>query len=819
MRLTSNKAQGFGIKQGVSMKAKTKMNLIKILGVIVGAVFAFSMPFTFASWSQADVKTSNGVSTTGYLANQSYVVVNDTLNNPIPFGKDAYNQKVSIQYSFSYNFDVRLKYSLHWSNNADASNVILHYANRDNYIVDGAWNNSNKNFEGYVFLRDSVSAGSGTLPIFTGVEYLDKDDEAYTNQTLTINITDVVVYKSSISSGYYTSSSVLLSGITSEAGTAWLKHKQQSVGAGEAFVLVYNQRYKNELAVNHPYLNTAYKKEYSTTNGDGMLSDVTSATAVYGNRYYAGVGAYIVAGSEDILIKAVVQGTWITEQGEASHVYDNNIRYNPAENWTANSVQNDVDHTLVETFEYDYYIKANTAVYLDIVGSIEITSQGVLASSDYSGLIISTSLDLNDLTISTFTNFVTSGTISSATLAQSVSNGEYYIRPNVEILNSTTYDPALYNISSVRSQTMYGLISLTNNTNITQYANLSYALQFAISNGSSNTIVANTFTSNDWFRTEQNSLSSTLNLNGSNTLPTKIKIPAYTTLSVVKNYTVGDGTLVGEIKAYTDGSTANDAWIGLAVGVTSSSTSNSATNPGDLEIYAKKVGTSELNLYVKNNSANAISLNSLSFALNGYKYEYEDAQLGASAPSTWLGNFWSYYVLSGADHLQNTSPSFSGTYYIKSKKAAGTHGISLSTLNIGLQPNETKLLTESTYAITGATEYELILTGASYSTGTSTIKIVNEGMDSAYLSNNSNNAYYVRFSSNLNYNTQNFKTLADEKTYYIGIIRPNEAYKLDASCSILEYVVAAYDYNPSDLAGWNSEEATSFYNRIFNEID
>ena len=166
-------------------RAKTKNNLIYILSGILVTVFVCIVGIAFAGPTFTNYYTNNPQSS-AYAANQQVVVVNDTLSTPIPFGLTGQGYEVSIQYSVSYDFDLRLKYSLEWTGDKDYNNVILTFANRDDYIVDGS----------YIYKASSVPAGSGDLTIITGVEFLNPDDSTYVGQTLTIKIDEVKFYKS-----------------------------------------------------------------------------------------------------------------------------------------------------------------------------------------------------------------------------------------------------------------------------------------------------------------------------------------------------------------------------------------------------------------------------------------------------------------------------------------------------------------------------------------------------------------------------------------------------------------------------------------------
>ena len=122
-------------------RAKTRKNLMIILNLLLGLVFALSVGYTFANEMLNLLVGSDVYSTTAYATNQQYAIINDTIDNPILFSSGEHNQEVKIKYSFGYDFDIRIKYSLEWTGaqNSDTNNVILHFANRDDYIVDNEY--------------------------------------------------------------------------------------------------------------------------------------------------------------------------------------------------------------------------------------------------------------------------------------------------------------------------------------------------------------------------------------------------------------------------------------------------------------------------------------------------------------------------------------------------------------------------------------------------------------------------------------------------------------------------------------------------------
>ena len=132
----------------------------------------------------------------------------------------------------------------------------LNFANKDNIIYD----------EEYIYLADSVPAGTGKITFITGVDYVDPEDSRYYGQTLEIEIIDVVIYKKQTS---YDQDHIFYDS-TSLASQTWLNIKQ-SAESTSANVLMYNYRRNYEFGISYVGSRSAYKKT-TTKEADGSVS-------------------------------------------------------------------------------------------------------------------------------------------------------------------------------------------------------------------------------------------------------------------------------------------------------------------------------------------------------------------------------------------------------------------------------------------------------------------------------------------------------------------------------------------------------------------
>lgn len=805
------------------MRAKTKTSVIKWLCVLMGAVFAFIIGNTYGLSALSMTEFSNPKSTTAYMAKQGYSVINDTKNNPIPFGVGSHNYEVAIQYSFSYSFDLRIKYSLNWTNSRSANNVILNYANRDNFIVD----------EDYIYVRDAVANAEdetnnkGKLTIFTGVDFDNPEDETYIGESLTIEIEEVKIYKTQPT---YTNQHNLY--LNNPAGEAWLKYKNNSSIAG-AYAMVYNHRCgtASDLSrgIDFPGDESAYYKEITTESG---YTAVTAAKWLGGQKFYAGIGAYIITGNSPISLKARPLGSWLGES--ASSQFDNNIRFNFSSDWkySANNLTSYQNSTFLSNQEgyYTLTIPANSAVYIDIIDSIEITSVGVLAPKQINNIKLIASLILNDVTFNSG-EYLQTGTIANSVVATSGS----YAQNAVDVINTTNYNNGLYDftngtLTESYSQTFTSHMTLINNTANKIKPTINYSLRYYISNGATTLNVPTEsvdLSSSYWYRvvgTTSNYFNVLRNTNYDYIAP-------YSSHEIMVEYTISAG-----FKQFISSTYGNyDVWVEIVPTILNQANSSNATQ---LDVLAS-ISENNVTFSVKNNSLETVS-GTVSANLEMYKSSFDYMSVSVE-PADWLANYWRYYYLEGGVYKKyNTATITSGDdvlstfnssncYVLYITRASDLVSIASPTMFNGftksgsqytatltLQPGEScKILTTAV----GANDVDKMLTfvstaEATQTTAPNTIDIVNEksGND-AYIINNSQNSYYVRFSGVYAGNNDNIVNI-NGWNYYIGIVRPNQIIDLPlSSTSTLETLQAGETYNTTDMT-WS--DATETFNDYYD---
>ena len=825
------------------IKAKTKKNMFRILSTILGAVFALITGVTYCAKSLNLQYGLNPNSTSAYLGNQQYVVVNDTVQNPILFGEGSHNFEIALQYAFDYNFDVRLKYEMVWSqgvsvngqNSRVATNVILHFADRNNIIYD----------EEYIFVANSVTAGNGKLTFITGVDFVDPTDSRYYGQTLQINIIDVKIYKQADS---YDKSTHFLTTqdadnktpdediSTSVAAQAWINYKNRA-RLTNASVMMYNYRRNYETGVPYSGLNTAYRKTTNSSNS------VTNAVWLGGNKAYAGTGMYIITGTTPIKFQVEVAGIWRDNSGnvtDKSMISENSIKYNYSEDFVHASWDNT---RLWETRTFNYVVPANSAYYIDILDSVEITSADRIEDNLYDSYrLVTNSITINpgltkvenETPVEKQVKFSYNESSADFIQIKDITTNEnvtattsYANKPNkdIKVVNSSKYLNGLYEArvgQSTQSQDFKTNISLINTTATTKTVTITYQLKYTISNGQTNLTnvvkenevdtytraeeyITGDYTQLDAFKSNLYYSYSLESDELSTGLVDKVTIAPYSSVTLADSYTVNSGLQQDIIDIFdtagaggvqADGLTENyDVWTFLNVTPSVAATTETKANL----VIEKSISENTVELSVKNNTKTTITGVTISAVeaveLSTATYSPEG---GDTAPNDWNSSYWKYYKLSDDEttYIQLTTKET----YVKDKyysKSQTYKNLTVTAQNGFIKDeNDTSLFTHTTkvlrpgeevvfgVATTSATKQVYATASATSSSLTTenTAMLINAGNASYIVNNSSTTSYYVRFSGTyVGTDTTHIKQggYTENQTtvthnYYIGILRPGQ---------------------------------------------
>lgn len=816
----------------VIAKNKNKSNLIKIICVIIGAVFAFTTSIVYGAFSWKREHNS-GYATGAFLPNQTYQIINDTLPNGILYSDGVKEYEVALQYSYDYAFNFYVEYELKWSNGLDASNVILNFSNRNAWIVDNS----------RIYYRDTVAAGTGKLPIIVGVDFVDNYNSNYYGAKLTIDIKKVEIAK--------TNESLDQTGIAGAAYAQYQARKLASYSTANAYAVVYNPTNKGSYQPKAPVGKTAFETKTSTSGS----TSVTTTSKLFGNKNYVGLGAYVITGSSPINLVAKVIGSWVADTGKttdpsSANINTNTIKYNYSSGWIGESY--DVGTIVQEIRTFQYTIPAHTAMYIDIIDSVEMITRGMLAAANYTDFHIETDLLLNSDTQLNFENGLATSTITTKTLS-GTSYSTNLPTQDYSVVNSSKYDAALYNVTTGGAQTYKTQIKVINNTASKMSVSASYTLKAYISNGNSTADYqpaagsttpkdGNPFEFDDeshWDRDEY-SYTSSITVGAHNASQV---IAPYSAMTICTSFTVPND-MVAKLVAAKAAYSGKDVWIELVPTITTA-TSTAADTQLVLETV---VSGTTAKLYAKNVSSNALTSLSLNLKYSRYSTQANMTSTTLSTePANWKKEYWKYYVSDSGSYKQvnevnNPTSNSDGSTSIKTASmptfAAGTYYTNsgwiganayTTTSSAIVNPGEKVLLGSLT--ITASQTYDFsdyTLTG-SVATA-SDVNLVNETTGSAFIKNNSTTkSYYIRFSGSVAFASSdvtqnNFFKKNEEKSsssywYLYGLIRPGQVIPinitaLDSQISI-EAVEDTTGSLPTQISTWPTtvvEKLKTMYN-------
>ena len=808
----------------VIAKNKNKSNLIKIICVIIGAVFAFTTSIVYGAFSWKREHNS-GYATGAFLPNQTYQIINDTLPNGILYSDGVKEYEVALQYSYDYAFNFYVEYELKWSNGLDASNVILNFSNRNAWIVDNS----------RIYYRDTVAAGTGKLPIIVGVDFVDNYNSNYYGAKLTINIKKVEIAK--------TNESLDQTGIAGAAYAQYQARKLAGYSTANAYAVVYNPTNKGSYQPKAPVGKTAFETKTSTSGS----TSVTTTSKLFGNKNYVGLGAYVITGSSPINLVAKVIGSWVVDTGKttdpsSANINTNTIKYNYSSGWIGESY--DVGTIVQEIRTFQYTIPAHTAMYIDIIDSVEMITRGMLAAANYTDFHIETDLLLNSDTQLNFENGLATSTITTKTLS-GTSYSTNLPTQDYSVVNSSKYDAALYNVTTGGAQTYKTQIKVINNTASKMSVSASYTLKAYISNGNSTADYqpavgsttpkdGNPFEFDDeshWDRDEY-SYTSSITVGAHNASQV---IAPYSAMTICTSFTVPND-MVAKLVAAKAAYSGKDVWIELVPTITTA-TSTAADTQLVLETV---VSGTTAKLYAKNVSSNALTSLSLNLKYSRYSTQANMTSTTLSTePANWKKEYWKYYVSNSGSYKQvnevnNPTSNSDGSTSIKTASmptfAAGTYYTNsgwiganayTTTSSAIVNPGEKVLLGSLT--ITASQTYDFsdyTLTG-SVATA-SDVNLVNETTGSAFIKNNSTTkSYYIRFSSSASFtDTTKSNFFQDGSFWYLyGLIRPGQVIPinitaLDSQISI-EAVEDTTGSLPTQISTWPTtvvEKLKTMYN-------
>ncbi len=497
------------------MRLGKQLKLNVMIAILLCMVFVVNLGVTFASGNYRFVASSvNTITTVGenttidYDTYAEYASASSTSGKFI-YSPGVYNNNLSINYGFSANYDLMIKFTATYANKGQlmtngethiANDFSLNFVNRDAWCVDmgsvNGWkveNGVTKPDSNQVYYTQTSTSntikgvmyymgtknGSGTLPVISGVTFHTSPNNSYKyiGDTLEITLEPVYVKSSTYSTTTHAFANVAVDGFVknSTVFANWINYMNGTTAtADNATIMIYNSYVDNVRSLSYPKDDTVITNEgivnpsptlvapkYSNTahrydvGGSGRSYDAITA----GNKYNGGVGVYVIpntaSATKAITVSITVSWSWqkydegsktVTTMGQTdSEVVD--LKY---------SSQDLTAKTDGSTNYYYYKSQISSPTYINVLESIMLTAENnvnIIKNGYY--------LVLNDINV---TPIKTLGAIYGAPQSWPAQS-----KANYEVLNATASSPILVRVQDVitSSEKYETTIAVTNKSDKT----------------------------------------------------------------------------------------------------------------------------------------------------------------------------------------------------------------------------------------------------------------------------------------------------------------------------------------------------------------
>ena len=475
-----------------------KFNMM--IAILLCMAFVVNLGATFAlanyKFTAGSINTVDG--TTKHDAYTNFALMQST-SGKYTYSPGVSNNQLSVNYSLKQSHDVMIRFTATYSNAGFvskthiANDFALNIVNRDNWIVDmgstADWiagdpnptyynlTSTTNTLSGVMYYMNTLS-GSGSLPIISGVTFYTSPNNSYEYIGDTLTITLTPVYVKSVSANYTEDtnetttkhsfySSVAQNGFTQNKvlfnnWVTYMAQRGEGTVASSASYMIYNAYVDDARSLQYPYdasvvsggnvnsaltsqptySNTAYRYQINTvTENDKTTTTRTYNAITAGNKYYGGLGVYVIPNSSLLTIGITVNYFW----------QNNNVIAGTAPTDVVTlQYSSDIQTITSGNTSYHYYkADINKPTYVNVLDYIMLTAE------NYSTIINNGySLVLNNITVSLETS-----SISGWNGAASV---ETY-----DVHNSTHGSPILARVKDVTitPKTYDANISITNNEN------------------------------------------------------------------------------------------------------------------------------------------------------------------------------------------------------------------------------------------------------------------------------------------------------------------------------------------------------------------
>lgn len=406
-----------------------KFNMI--IAILLCMAFVVNLGSTFAALTyNFNARSVNSVTGSGTAASVDYNTYSDHeyaqgSSGKYVYSTGTYNNQLGINYGFRANHDLMIRFTATYTNtNHSANDFSLNFADRNMWILDMGVTHGLKVENGQTLEDDTqiyynlTSSGntisgvmyymgklnnSGTLPVISGVTFYTSPNgsQSYIGDTLTITLTPEYV-----KSGSYTKSHPFYpTGLEADsegepinkAADNWLSYMSGiSKTDDKPKVMIYNayvydkEDTSKQTPLNYPqdssviktdgtglvkpdatvptYSNTAYR--YTVNNGARTYEALTA-----GNKYYGGVGVYIIPNTDPtdadvnplVTVRIVVRYVWQKDGVIAGRSPSGVV-----------STEMSSDITTITSGSTDYYYYRQTIsepTYINVVDHIRLTAE------------------------------------------------------------------------------------------------------------------------------------------------------------------------------------------------------------------------------------------------------------------------------------------------------------------------------------------------------------------------------------------------------------------------------------------------------------
>ena len=755
------------------------------------------------------------------------------------YSPGIYNNQLSINYGFRENYDLLIRFSATYTNSSHkATDFSLNFANRDKWLLDIGSTNGLKVSNGQTVIDESQTyydltadsntitgvmyymgklSGSGIMPIISGVNFYTSPNNSfeYIGDTLTITLTPEYVKSGEYNNGH-------IFGITKNGFNPndtvfnnWISYMSGAYATAEnAQYMIYNAyvydkadskdkslQYPKDTSVlkgdssglvnpsaDSPlYANTAYR--YTVNNSVRSYEALTA-----GNRYYGGLGVYVIPNSSATSNKLITVGITIRYVWQK----DGNIAgFSPS---GIVSFKTSSDITTITKDETDYYYyksQISGPTYINVLDYIMLTAENydAIIKGGYSLILnyISVSLeaDTSKMAVGDGGETWSSQAKESYTVHNSTNSSQLLARVSDVLASEKAYEADISvtnnsdSILKVKSFSVKGYLWYSAYTTTSGdvgesvvehfvemplggvdkskcYLRPSYLTDQDVNNGSLSANNIWNFDSSSWSVSYSNNIYTFSNINGA------AYIPSGYTMTLISGVTIPQ-TIICQ-----NTSEANDFWCSIEVVEVnteiSAPTYTSSTSTTGVETivegyYTEMTSTNPGKIYIRNNTNQEITKLVLSNNINSNMpiiYSLTSGTGDIGLPRDRLGSIISSVTIT--NHLNKTSST------------------SLATDTISIKPNETVLaytITPTQSSIIYDYKISATLNNVEYNND---IKLVyNTEIGKGEVINNSAKFYEFRLRSEAKIsnlaNSNDFIEKQNGTTYYYyykGVICPNQ---------------------------------------------